>query len=301
MSGADQGVGEPETRPAVVESLSTGRWFVYLFGSVFWVWLVVRWLIDWGRFPFGTPGRPLVDPTTLPVDRGWQIAIGALPEMATGAWFTVLLTVVSILLGLVLAVPLSVARVYGDRTSDLSLAFTELVRGTPLIAQLFVLYYGLNLSQYFRGIVDAFGLLPGPAIFVALIGFTINSAAYQSEYIRSAIESVDPDQLTAARSVGLSRGEGIRHVVLPQGLRYAIPGWTNELVYLIKYSSLATFITVSELFTEAQAVATDTFRFTPIFTMVALMCLALVLTATQLMAWVEQRVAVPGLGGAGSR
>nr|WP_303647564.1 amino acid ABC transporter permease [Haloarchaeobius amylolyticus] len=265
-------------------------------GVLFWGYLVTRWLIEWNWVPFGTPGEPLVDPAALGLGPGWTVAIGSLPSLAEGAYITVVITVVAIAAGLVIAVPLAVFRVYGNLGKYVSLGFTELVRGTPLIAQLYVLYYGLNLSQYFRGLATIGPIELDPALWVALVGFTISSAAYQAEYIRAAIESVDPQQLTAARAVGLTQREGIRHVVLPQTLRYGIPGWTNELVYLIKYSSLATFITVSELFREADAIASDTFRYTAMFTVVALMYIGIVLTATKLMSHVETRVAIPGLG-----
>jgi polar amino acid transport system permease protein len=137
--------------------------------------------------------------------------------------------------------------------------------------------------------------LPSDAVIVAIIGFTINSSAYQSEYIRSALTSVDPGQLTAARAVGLSKLGGIRYVVLPQALRFAIPGWTNEFIYLIKYSSLAAFITVPELFRRARNIGSDTFRFTDIYLVVAVFYLAFVLTTAALMTKFEKRVAIPGL------
>ena len=258
-------------------SVPTSRSVGLAVGALFWTWLLVRWVTLWLGYeqPF-LPSEPFA-------------------ALARGAWLTVVLTVAGILLGLVIAVPLSVARVYGGRpTRGLALAYVELVRGTPLLAQLFVLYFGLNLSQYFRGVAG--GLLPGTAAWVAIVGFTINSAAYQAEYIRSALESVDAGQLAAARAIGLSRLDGIRYVVLPQGLRYAIPGWTNELVYLVKYSSLATFITATELFFQADRVAGDTFRYIDMYGLVALFYLALVLSGTGIMGWVERRTAVPGLG-----
>jgi polar amino acid transport system permease protein len=264
-------------------------------GVLFWGWLVLRWLTNWGLNPLVDPSDPFLSPESVAsISSDLALAIESLPAYASGAYFTVILTVVSILLGLVLAVPLSVARVYGRYTSYLSLSFTELLRGTPLIAQLFVLYYGLNLSQYFRGIGG--GFVPNPAIWVALIGFTINSAAYQAEYIRTALQSVDPDQLVAARSIGLTQIEGIRYVVLPQGLRFAIPGWSNELVYLIKYSSLASFIAVPELFAIADDVASATFANTVAYSLVALVYLAIVLSATQTMEAFEEYVRIPGLG-----
>jgi len=122
--------------------------------------------------------------------------------------------------------------VYGRFSAWLSLAYTELLRGTPLLAQLFVLYYGLNLASYVPGSVS--GVFARDVVWVAILGFTLNGAAYQAEYIRGALESVEEGQITAGRAIGLSKVETIYYVVLPQGLRYAIPSWTNEFVYLIK-------------------------------------------------------------------
>jgi polar amino acid transport system permease protein len=209
-------------------------------------------------------------------------------------WLTVVLTVVSIALGFPLAVALSVSRVYGRLTGYVSLVYTELFRGTPLLAQLFVLYYGLNLSAYVPQLVD--GVFANTAVWVALVGFTLNSAAYQAEYIRSALGSVEDGQLTAARAVGMPKLAAIWHVVLPQGLRYAIPGWTNELIYLIKYSSLAAFITVPELFNRANAIASGNFRYLGVFSVTAVLYLGLVISASKLMNRVEDGVAIPGVG-----
>jgi polar amino acid transport system permease protein len=295
----------------------------------FWVWLLVRWVYDWVVVPgtnvsaresffpsqqFLTAGEALrnaASPAPLDGALDWlaggfdflAFGVEALPQLAAGAWLTVVLTVVSILAGLVLAVPLSVARVYGNRaTRWVSLSFTELIRGTPLLAQLFVLYFGLSLTQYVREVPGVgTGWIPGTAVWVAFIGFTINSAAYQSEYIRSALLSVDAGQLTAARSIGLSKLGGIRHVVLPQGLRFAIPGWSNELVYLIKYSSLASFITVGELFFYARDIGGDTYRYVEIYSVAALFYLAMVLSASLVMGVVEERTSIPGLGSGRTR
>jgi polar amino acid transport system permease protein len=225
------------------------------------------------------------------------------PSLAAGAYITVYLTVLSMLLGLIIAVPLAVARVYGGRVlRGVSLAYTELIRGTPLLAQLFFFYFALPLA----GIFESIGFtgdppIPRAAAAVAVVGFTVNSSAYQSEYIRSALESVDEGQLTAARAIGLSKLGGIRHVVLPQGLRFAIPGWTNEFVYLVKYSSLAAFITVPELFRRARDIGSDTFQFTNIYVIVGVFYLILVLTTALAMGKLEARVSIPGLGQSSDR
>ncbi|MCG1003760.1 MULTISPECIES: amino acid ABC transporter permease [Halobacterium] len=230
-------------------------------------------------------------------------AMTYLPDLAAGAWLTVVLTTLGIAFGLVIAVPLAAARVYGRITHWVALAFIELIRGTPLLAQLFVLYYALPLSRWFAAVpFVGSGIVPAQAVWVAVVGFTINSAAYQAEYIRGSIEGVDPGQLTAARAIGLTQFEGIRHVVLPQALRFAIPSWTNELVYLVKYSSLASFITVSELYHAAESAAYANYRFLDLFVLAAVVYVLLVLSATTTMEWVRQRVAIPGVGGsAGGR
>lgn len=225
------------------------------------------------------------------------------PDLAAGAFITVTMTAVSMFFGLMIAVPLSLARVYGSRMlRRISLAYTELIRGTPLLAQLFFLYFGLPLAPW----IDSFAFVgqtetTSTAVIVAIIGFTINSSAYQSEYIRSALQSVDTSQLTAARSIGMTKIQGIRRVVLPQAARYAIPGWTNEFVYLIKYSSLAAFITVSDLFRRGRNIGSDTFQYIDIYIIVGLLYLALVLTTAVAMQRFEQRVKIPGVGGPSSR
>ncbi|WP_323190575.1 amino acid ABC transporter permease [Halostella sp. PRR32] len=288
------------SRTGIFRSLSPGQVITAAAGILFWGWLAVRLLNDWGVVDAGAaPDEPFVDPAGLPewIPEWVAFAVEFLPQMASGVYLTVVLTVAGITFGFVLAVPLSIARVYGTTSSYLSLAFTELIRGTPLLVQLFVLYYGIGLTSFLGGLPGVGqGWVPDEAVWVAIVGFTINSAAYQAEYIRSALISVEESQLTAARAIGLSKLDGIRYVVLPQGLRYAIPGWTNELVYLIKYSSLAAFITVPELFHQAQDISSNNFRYTAVFTLAGVLYLALVISAAKLMETVERRTSIPGVG-----
>ncbi len=299
------------TRPAEVRKraseteLSAGRILLLVAGLVFWTWLVASWLNRWFGGVLVPAGEPLVAPSVVETmvastpglaayaaDVAFAVEIS--PDIARGLWLTVVITAVSLMAGFFIAVPLSVARVYGRYTAYASLAYTELLRGTPLLAQLFVLHFGLNLGQYVPGVLSE--VFPRNVVWVAIVGFTLNGAAYQAEYIRGSLESVAEGQITAGRAIGLSKVETIYHVVLPQGLRYAIPSWTNEFVYLIKYSSLAAFITVPELYYRAFQIASETFRYTVIFAVTGLAYLALVLTASKLMGRVEEAVAIPGLG-----
>lgn len=299
------------TRPAAVRERvaesdrSVGRLLLVAAGALFWGWLAVSWVNRWLGGVIVPVGQPLVPPSAVETALGAVPGLAAYaadaafvveltPELSRGTWLTVVITAVSLALGFVIAVPLAVTRVYGRFSAWLSLAYTELLRGTPLLAQLFVLYYGLNLASYVPGAVS--GAFARDVVWVAILGFTLNGAAYQAEYIRGALESVEEGQITAGRAIGLSKLETIYYVVLPQGLRYAIPSWTNEFVYLIKYSSLAAFITVPELYYRADQIASETFRYTLIFVVTGVTYLALVLTASKLMGRVEERVAIPGLG-----
>lgn len=304
------------TRPATITTRveeatpSAGRILLYVAGALFWGWVLFRWTNGWLGEPVVADSEPLVSPAAveaalsgIPIvaayANGVAFAIETLPRLAGGLWLTVVLTLSSLAVGFLLAVPLAVARVYGTYSAYASLAYTELLRGTPLLAQLFVLHFGLNIGSYVPGFLS--GVFPRNVVWVAIVGFILNGAAYQAEYIRGAIESVDVGQLTAGRAIGLTKLETIYYVVLPQGLRYAIPSWTNEFVYLIKYSSLAAFVTVPELYYRAFTVASDTFRYTAIFVLVGLLYLALVLTASNVMRWVERKTAIPGVGSRSER
>lgn len=248
-----------------------------------------------------TPEVPVIS-TIL----GWAVwvfelaafATTAEPALAAGAFLTIQMTVLGMFFGLFIAVPASLARVYGGPVlSRVSLVYTELIRGTPLLAQLFFLYFGLPLARYLSSfeIVGTTDTVSA-AVIVAVIGFTINSSAYQAEYIRSALQSVDSSQVTAARSVGMNKPQAIRWVVIPQALRYAVPGWTNEFIYLLKYSSLAAFITVPELFRRGRNIGSDTFRFVDIYILVGLLYLVMVITVALAMQQFEKRISIPGVG-----
>ena len=153
------------------------------------------------------------------------------------------------------------------------------------MVQLFILYYGLpNIGIYF----DAYS--------AAVIGFVLCSSAYHSEYIRGALLSIKTGQLNAASALGMSRVQALLWVIIPQAFRRALPGCGNEIIYLIKYSSLAYIVSCIELTGEARAIAAQSFRFTEAFTVVACYYLALVTIATWLLKKFELFLSVPGFG-----
>ncbi|GAI66687.1 unnamed protein product [marine sediment metagenome] len=208
-----------------------------------------------------------------------------MPRLLEGAVVTLELTVCSISLGFVLGIALALGRLYGKRpVSLLCTGYIEFFRGTPLLVQLLILYYGLppygiRLSSFVAGI----------------LGLGLNSAAYQAEYFRGAIQSVSQGEIMAARAIGMSRFKTIMNIILPQMLRIVIPSWSNELIYTLKYSSVAYMIGAPELMAQAKFIAADNFRYFEVFLVVAFIYLIAVVVLSRILSLVEKRVRIPGL------
>jgi len=128
-----------------------------------------------------------------------------------------------------------------------------------------------------------------------MLGMGINSAAYQAEYFRGAIQSVKKEQLIAAYSLGMKQIQTIRHIVLPQMFRIVIPSWSNELIYLLKYSSMAYMIQAPEIMSQGRLIASRNFRTFEVFIVVALIYLILVLVISKMLDLMEKKVHIPGL------
>ena len=159
---------------------------------------------------------------------------------------TIVLSCVSMAMAVALGVLIATGRVYGRWPLRAALAgYVELMRGTPILLQLFVLYYGLAAA------------IRLPAFAAALIGLALNYAAYESEIYRSALEAVSPGQLEAARTLGLSERQVLTLVRGPQAFRLALAPMTNDFVALLKDSSLVSVLTVLELTKETQIFATN--------------------------------------------
>jgi len=206
-----------------------------------------------------------------------------LPALADGLVLTLALIAVSAPLGFLFGAGLAVARTYGSRPlSFTARAFITFVKGCPLLLLLFILYFGL----------PAVGIRFSP-FEAAMIGFIFCNGAYNSEYIRGALLSIKEGQMIAASALGMTRTQAIRYIILPQALRRAIPGMTNEFIYLIKYSSLAYMITVVELTGAGKLIATKYFTFTETFMVVGMVYLVLVTFTTIAANYLEKRYAVP--------
>lgn len=188
------------------------------------------------------------------METGLDLLRQSAPLLAKGAGYTVLLSVIGMGVGVALGFALALMRL--SRTALLrwpAAVYVSAFRGTPLLVQLFLIYYGL----------PQFGL-EMPPLVAAGIGFSLNVAAYACEILRSAIAAVDKGQWEAASVLGMSRGQTLRRVILPQAARTAVAPLSNSFIGLVKDTSLAATIQVPELFRQAQLITARTYE---IFTM----------------------------------
>jgi len=208
-----------------------------------------------------------------------------LPPLIEGVLVTIKLIILSIPSGLILGILIAVGRVYGNKfISSLCAIYTIFFRGTPLLVQLFIIYYAL----------PSIGIFFSP-FMAAVIGFILCSGAYHSEYIRGAIQSIKTGQMMAAEALGMSRIKAVLYIILPQALRRAIPGCSNEIIYLIKYSSLAFMVTCVELTGAGKIIATRHFRYTEVFLVVGIIYLLVVSIVTKFLNILEKKLRIPGL------
>lgn len=169
-----------------------------------------------------------------------------LPLYAEGAWTTLQLLVASLAIGLAAAIPLAVLRsMPSPWVSRPVQAFTYVIRGTPLLVQLFLLYYGLAQFDIVRG--SALWPWLSSAWFCAIAAFAINTGAYTTEILHGAIKALPAGEIEAAKALGMSRGVMLRRIVLPSALRRSLPAYGNEVVMMLHGTSLASVVTLMDL------------------------------------------------------
>lgn len=174
------------------------------------------------------------------------IILGNLDVYLAGLKTTVVLVSISLVLGLLLAIPLAVLRTSATYWIQAPIrAYVYFFRGTPLLVQMFIVYYGLGQFEA----VKASLLWPffKEATFCALFAFTLNTGAYTTEIIRGAIAATPHGEVEAARAAGMSRALMLRRIVLPSAFRRALPTYSNEIIFMLHGSSLASVITIVDI------------------------------------------------------
>lgn len=173
-----------------------------------------------------------------------------LPMLEAGIKVTVPLTLISFLLGLIIALLTALARISNIKPLvSITKFYVWIVRGTPLLVQLFIIFYGLPASGITLN-----------AITAAVIGFTLSVGAYNSEIIRAAILSIPKGQWEAGYSIGMTDRQVLRRIILPQAVRVSIPPLSNSFISLVKDTSLAASITVTEMFQIGQRITATTYE-----------------------------------------
>ncbi len=219
-------------------------------------------------------------------DMFWRYAPGYL----SGVWVTIKLVAISVVIGALLSVPIAYGRMSRNPIiASFAYAYVYFFRGTPLLAQAFLVYYGFGS---FRPQLDAIGLWSffRDAFNCALFAFSLNTAAYQAEILRGAIQSVPKGQWEGAESLGLPRLLTLRKIIFPQALRVIVPPLTSQYLNLIKNSTLAVAIGFPDLFAISGTVINQTGRAVEMIAIIMSLYLAISLLTAAAMNWYNQRV-----------
>lgn len=215
--------------------------------------------------------------------RLWDIIINSIPKiLLPGITYTIPLTLLSFAIGMVIAIIVAVTRVMKIKVlSEIFRFYVWVFRGTPMLVQLFIIFYGLpNVGVR----LDAF-----PS---AIIAFSLNVGAYASETIRGSILSIPKSQTEGAVACGLSLGQAMYHIVLPQAIKNCVPALFNTFIALVKDTSLAANITITEMFMATQRIVAVTYEPLALYIEVAVVYLIFSTALTYLQKYVESKLNV---------
>lgn len=219
--------------------------------------------------------------------------ISSVPEIIRHIPITVVMALVSCAIGLTIGILLALARFFKIRIlSQVIAVYVSFIRGTPMLVQLYLVYYGLpllvkSLVEYFGGEYDPNAI---PKLVYAFTAFSLNSAAYMSETFRSALESVDKGQMEACYSIHMTTFQALKRVILPQAFVTALPPLGNSLLSLVKDTSLAFSISIVDLMAGAKIVASRSFRFFEIYIVVSVIYWAICFVLERLIALTEKKL-----------
>jgi polar amino acid transport system permease protein len=216
-----------------------------------------------------------------------QVVLQALPFILQGLTVTLSLVLEALLLGFVLGLTLAVGQVYGNRyISGMVSLYVWFFRGLPNLVLLFLFYFGL---------FPLLGL-DVSAFVIAVIALGLRSSAYQSQVFRGAIQSLGEGQMLAARSLGMSRRKAIINIILPQALRIALPGWSNEYPILLTDSAVTYAIGVMEILTRGSLIVSRTYKPMPLYLTCAVIFILLNYGGMKLLHILEKQIRIPGFG-----
>jgi His/Glu/Gln/Arg/opine family amino acid ABC transporter permease subunit len=218
-----------------------------------------------------------------------NLMIESVPTLLKGALLSLELVALSMVIGMVLAIPLALFRI--SKTSWIRVpayCYIYFFRGTPLLVQMFLVYYGFSQFEFVRN--SFLWPILREAYWCAIIAFTLNTSAYTGEILRGAISSVSWGQVEAGRSVGMSRYLLLRRIIGPQAVILGLPGYSNEVILLLKSSSLASTITLMELTGLTRNIIAITFKPIELFLLAGIIYISLTFIITRIFNLVEYKI-----------
>ncbi len=214
-----------------------------------------------------------------------------LPYLVQGVLTTLGLVACSLGIGLLMGLPMALGQIYGSKPVQVVIStYVWFFRGLPVLVLLFLFYFGIFPNIGLQGV---------PAFIVGGTVLGLRGAAYQSQIFRGAIQSISEGQMIAARSLGMSRFIAIKSIILPQAMRIALPGWSNEYPEMLTESSVCYAIGVAELLTRASQIVSQTYITMPIYIVCAFIFIMLNYAGMKGLNILEKKTEIPGFGECG--
>ena len=217
----------------------------------------------------------------------WEMIVQWAPMLWDGTLLTLQLVGIAVVVGLIFAIPLGLARASRHwYIRALPYSYIFFFRGTPLLLQLFLVYYGLSQFEVVRD--SMFWPYLREPYWCALITMTLHTAAYIAEILRGAIQAVPPGEVEAARALGMSRRQALQHIILPRAIRIGLPAYGNEIILLLKASAVVYTVTLLDIMGVVRTLNARTYQYEMFFLIAGLIYLVITLVFTQLFKLVER-------------
>jgi len=225
-----------------------------------------------------------------------KLVITEIPDLLEYLPTTIYLTLVALVVGLVIGLLIALVRMNRIPVlNQIAIAFVSIVRGTPIIVQLYITYFGIPIAlkyfNYYHG--TNFNINGIPGILFAMVALGLNQSAFDSETIRAAIQSVDKGQIEAAKSMGMNGGQVLRRVILPQAAAVALLPLGNSFISLIKGTSLAFTCSVVEITAAGKILAGRNYRYFEVYCSLAIIYWVITFILERILALVEKKITIP--------
>ncbi|OOM79614.1 putative amino-acid permease protein YxeN [Clostridium puniceum] len=226
----------------------------------------------------------------------FKLVFTQIPELLKYLPMTLEITILSMILGLIIGLVLAMIKIKQIPVlKRITAIFVSFIRGTPIIVQLYITYYGipilLKYYNYYNG--TNYNLNSIPSLLFVLVAFSLNEAAYNSENIRAAIQSIEKGQIEAAHSLGMTSLQVLRRIIIPEAFVVALPTLGNALIGLLKGTSLAFVCSVVEITAQGKILAGANYRYFEVYVSLAIIYWILTIIIEQIIKFLEKRISIP--------